>query len=267
VNTLSEKQNLITVKTNAYKMVYRKGFSISETFLLDILQWFPENQNAIHNDRNILKVVDLGGCLTVVKSFKTPDLPSRCIYTFFRASKAKRSFENSLTLKEKGFNVPEPAAFLEFFNHGLLKESFYISEKVAFDCTLHEVVRGQKYSWVEILPLVVEQAYRMHQCGIVHLDFSYGNVLVRQMSDGFDFYFVDLNRLYKGEVSLERGLKSLVRLIENKESLFLVAEKYAQCSQEDPDFIQSRLSEHYERHLRQKRVKSRLKSFLGLGKK
>jgi tRNA A-37 threonylcarbamoyl transferase component Bud32 len=267
VSALSEKQNLITVKTNVCKMMYQKDFSTSETFLLDILQWFPENQNAIHNDRNILKVVDLGGRLTVVKSFKTPHLPSRWIYTFFRSSKAKRSFENSLTLKEKGFNVPEPVAFLEFFNHGLLKESFYISEKVTFDCTLHEVVRGQKYSWVEILPLVVEQAYRMHQCGIVHLDFSYGNVLVRELNNGFGFSLVDLNRLYKGEVSLQRGLKSLVRLIESQESLYLIAEKYAQCSQEDPDVLRSILSEHYERHLRQKRVKSRLKSFMGIGKK
>lgn len=265
--TLAESQDFKTIKTDTCKMVYRQGFDFYKNHFLSILQWFPENKNAIHDDRNILKIIDLGGCQAVVKSFKTPNVLSRWIYTFFRASKARRSLENSLILKERGFNVPEPIAYMEFFNNRLIKESFYISKKIIFDCTLHEVARGQKFTWLEILPFVVEHAYSMHQAGIIHRDFSHGNILVTQTGADFNFSLVDLNRLFIGKVSFNKGLKSLVRLIDGDISLQLVASKYAECGRKDAVAAKAVLQKHYTRHLKKKTIKRNLKSFLGIKKK
>ena len=265
--SLPEIQDSKIIQTSSCRVVFRPEFDASKYNLLNILQWFPENKNSIHNDRNILKIVEFGENVTVIKSFKIPTLFSRLIYTFVRSSKAKRSFENSLVLKNKGFNVPEPLAFLEFFNKGLLKESFYISRKLVFDCTLHEVVRGQKFLWEDILPLVVEQAYCMHQSDIIHRDFSHGNVLVSNSGGRLYFSFVDLNRLYMGHVSFKMGLKSLVRLIDNDQTLEIIAKKYAECGQQDAGYTRMILGKYFSRHQRQKRFKSKLKAYLGIKKK
>lgn len=255
-----------------YNVVCRADFLFFEKELLDFKNWFARDGRVIHADRNVLKSFEstllVGSNLNIVaKCFKTPNPFSRVIYSFFRPSKAKRSFDNSLKLIQAGFSVPLPIAYVECFEQGLLKESFYISEQLKFDCTLHNVYRKQMYDWAEILPLVVKKAYEMHQLGLLHRDFSHGNVLVKKENEEYFFSFVDLNRLYVGPVSFEKGLESLVRLANNEESLQLLATHYAYCAKRDEheafNILSTKLSKHKAYQVRKKNIKNKL----GISKK
>jgi len=61
-----------------------------EDFLLNIKDYFTSNQHTIHKARNELIIIPYEGIETVVKSFKTPNILRRIIYTYLRDSKAKK---------------------------------------------------------------------------------------------------------------------------------------------------------------------------------
>lgn len=266
-----DSQQLVRLSNGACRAYLRPQYSQLKSCVINIKGFFEENGTAIHADRNIIKVFDqslfsdLDEAL-VVKSFKVPHPPGRFIYRFFRDSKAKRSLVNSLYLEQAGFSVPSPVAYTEYFENVLLKESFFVSKKLDYDCTLHEVYRKQLFNWHVILPLVVEQAYRMHSANLMHRDFSHGNVLVKQVDDGYLFSFVDLNRLYIGPVTFKQGLKSLVRLANDDETLALLARYYAQHAGRDESEAFKVLSEFLSKHRSRKKLKQKFKDLLGIKK-
>ena len=230
--------------------------------------WFEQNGKVVHMFRNELKILSDSRLRkdVVIKSFKVPGFFSKLIYSFFRPSKARRSYENSFIFLDKGFQVPYPLAYLEKRKSGLLGKSYFISELVDFDCTLHEVYKREMYDWSEMLPLVVEQAYLMHIAGLVHRDFSPGNVLIRKIGDGYTFSYVDLNRLRMGDVSFGRGLKSLVRLAHDVESQEIIARTYARLSNHGESEAIALMAKTAGRHRFVKEKKSAIKIKLGLAR-
>jgi tRNA A-37 threonylcarbamoyl transferase component Bud32 len=265
-------EQLLSFGNKHCRIVCRPEYLFLKSSLLNFSNWFDENGEAIHADRNILKrfrsslieglQVDL-----VAKSFKVQNPLSAFIYTHLRESKARRSFENSLKLLNAGFSVPEPVAYIECFGKGILKESFYISEAIDFDCTLHEVYREQMFDWRTVVPLVIEQAYLMHASGFMHRDFSPGNILIKEVDGQYQFSFVDLNRLYIGAVSFDEGLKSFVRLANNDELLLLLTKVYSSCAHKDDREAYDILSVYLAKHRLYKERKVKIKKILGLDKK
>ena len=91
-----------------------------EDFLLNIKDYFTSNEHTIHKARNELKIIPYEGVETVVKSFKTPNILRRIIYTYLRDSKAKKSYDYSLKI---GDFTPEPIGYVEFYTNSLLEKS------------------------------------------------------------------------------------------------------------------------------------------------
>lgn len=52
------------------------------------------------------------------------------IYTFFRRSKARRSYEHAVRLRALGIDSPEPIAWSEYRRHGLLSDTYYVSRRL-----------------------------------------------------------------------------------------------------------------------------------------
>lgn len=97
-----------------YKFVLNEEFKNLESFLLNIKQLFSQNANTIHKARNELKVIEYEGLNLVVKSFKVPNLLNRYVYTHFKPSKAKKSYDNAVKLLTLGINTPTPIGYIEF---------------------------------------------------------------------------------------------------------------------------------------------------------
>ena len=69
-------------------------------FLLNIRDSFGSNDQTIHKARNELKIIKYNDMDTIVKSFKVPNLLRRFYYTYFRDTKAKKSYEYSIRLND-----------------------------------------------------------------------------------------------------------------------------------------------------------------------
>ena len=120
-------------------------FKDFEKSILSIKNIFTQSNGTIHKARNELKIIEFGKIKTVVKAFKVPNKLNQLVYAFFRDSKARKSFNNGMRLQKLHINTPTPIGFIEFYQFGLFKESFFISEKLDYLFTIREPLRDLNF--------------------------------------------------------------------------------------------------------------------------
>lgn len=216
--------------------------------------------------RNTIKLFDLGGKTINIKSFKIPHLINKIAYSYFRKSKARRSFEYATTLLEKGIGTPEPIAFFENYDIFGLKDSYYVSEHLECDLTFRELVENPDYPENEIiLRKFVRFSYTLHQKGIEFLDHSPGNTLIKKEKNGdYQFFLVDLNRmLFHKSMSFEARMKNLCRLTHKKEMVTIMSNEYSLISGESEELINKtlwKMTANFQfKFYRKKVIKNKLK--------
>ena len=74
----------------------------------------------LYNGRNQIRLFEVDGEKLVVKRYKKHDIIKTLVYTFFRKNKARRSYENAMSLRQRGFQTPREVAYMECTNSGLL---------------------------------------------------------------------------------------------------------------------------------------------------
>lgn len=201
-----------------------------DTVLQNIKPLFSDNGETIHKARNELKIMELEGIDTVVKAFRIPNIINRFAYAYIRKSKAYKSFHNATELIKRGVSTPEPIGFIEFFDGGLLAESFFISKLFAYDFTMADVRDNPNENKNAILEEFSRFTYALHQKGVLHVDYSGGNILIHEREGGYDFSIVDINRMQFRTVSGYEGLENFNKLWLNEDDLTAIAKSYAQLA-------------------------------------
>jgi len=212
--------------------------------------------------RNDVKVIPLNDLTLVVKSFKLPNIVNQFVYKYIRPSKAKRSFEYASKLQQLGINTPKPIAYIEQFSALGIKESYYISEYLPCDLTFRDLIDQPEYPAHErILREFTKFTSDLHQKGILFLDHSPGNTLIRKENDGYQFYLVDLNRMIFKELSLDERINNFSRLTPKREMIEIMSEEYAKLNQLDFTMVHQKMRaarEHFEQKFsRKKRLKQK----------
>lgn len=216
----------------SHKLILNPKFSNFEETLLNIKHIFNSSDNSIHKARNELKIIDLHGIKCVIKSFKRPHIINKIAYTFFREGKAKKSYLNAMILMELEVNTPEPIGIIEFFNFGLLTDSYFISIYEPYDFTIREVFHHKIENQAEVLKQFVKFTYDIHQKSVWHVDYSLGNILITQLEDGsYKFSLVDINRMEFKTISALDGLKNFNKFwAKDDNDLITIAKEYASLS-------------------------------------
>jgi len=212
---------------NGLHCIIAPEFSEFSPWIRAIKDHFPKNTEVIHEVRNIIKNFDLGDSRITVKAFKVPNCINRFVYAYIRSSKAKRSYENAHLLLARGIKTPKPIAWLEFYECGLLKESYYISLYENFEVTLHGYPIYTKEEQEKLVQEFVQYTVNsLHKNNIWHLDFSPGNILIsRDEHKNFIFSLIDLNRMKETPMNFSKGLNNLAKL--RPEHFPSIAKEYA----------------------------------------
>ena len=113
-----------------FKIVINENYKEFKEFILNIKEYFRENSNTIHKARNELKVINYKDVQTVVKAFKIPNIINQIVYAYFRDSKAKKSYENSIKLINLNINTPMPIGYIEFYRNFLFHIPFSIRKSI-----------------------------------------------------------------------------------------------------------------------------------------
>lgn len=239
-----------------YKSEYTSLIPLFES----IREIFTEDNHSIHKARNELKVIALGDLKTVVKSFKVPHLLNRVVYSFFRQSKADKSYHNALRLQELGISTPAPIAKIEFFKSGLLEESFFISEFFDYDFTIRTPLLEPLEDREAIFRSFAAYTYDLHQKGVWHLDYSPGNILIKRTEEGYLFSIVDINRMEFRPITPIEGCKNFNKLWASDEEIDIMGREYARLSGLDEALAIAEMKRHNDANKQIKNFKKKLKT-------
>jgi len=229
-----------------------------EIFLKNMKIHFTELNNSIHKARNEIKITDFNDESLVIKSFKVPNIINKIIYTFFKSSKAKKSYDNSLKIINF---VPKPIGFIEFKKFALIKDSYFISENFKYDFTIREALLDNSFmDKGKIFKEFAKFTLKLHEAGIFHLDYSPGNILIKKEDTGYIFKIVDINRMQFINLTLNDRLKNFSKLWAKNEDLIIIIKEYAKLFNADETLCIKNAIKYSQAH---KDKKNRKKRFRG----
>ena len=196
-----------------------------QKYLLEHLsESFANSSQILYQKRNTIKLI---GDTFVVKSFAVPSFFKRVFYTIF-SSKARRSFIYGQRL---GNLTPKPVTYVERRKNGLLHESFYISHLSPCKHVLKQVIKDTQYpNRMHIFAEFGRFTASLHEHGIIHTDYSMGNILFEPQEGNSLFQIVDLNRVRFGQkINCRKGCKNFERIDTDQEALISIAKAYAEA--------------------------------------
>lgn len=244
-------------------MTYETNGERTKDFVKNIKTYFDQEDNiVIYDKRNIIKIVEFENRKYVVKSFKIPHLLNQFVYRFFRQSKAKRSFLNTMRLKMMDINTPEPLGYIEFPTQFLFKESFYISELFDFDFEIRAVFSDENFEDRDnILKKFIAFTYKLHQKKVYHIDYSPGNILVKKVNGIYTFSIIDVNRMKFIEFDDDLRMQSLAKLTNNQADNEFMVKEYARVSKINESLLLEKLNMSLSKQRQYLDNKKRLKRF------
>lgn len=221
------------------KYAVNDEFSALREFALDLPETFDRMGSVIQDNRNVIKKITIEQGTFVVKNFRGMYFLNRLMYSFFRKSKAERSFLYSQILNNNGIVTPPPVAWLDCFQWGLLKESYFVSVYYSYP-TFKDILHSNNYKENEafrssLLHQLAAFTFKLHRLNIYHKDFSWGNILIIEKPEGFQFALIDLNRIRFGKVNYKKGLRNFITLEVTEEDMNTLIREYAVLSNQSPE--------------------------------
>lgn len=188
-------------------------FASMDEFVVSLPQLFERGEGeVIYDGRNQLRRFNVEGRSLIVKSFRTPNFVNRIAYGWLRSSKAQRSFEYAARLRSIGIGSPAPVGWLTERSGLLFGRSYYVCLESTLPYTYKDIMAGTLAPDLEhrALEAIGLTTARLHNAGMLHKDYSRGNILFGPAADGsISVEIIDLNRIRFGTVSLEAGLDNL----------------------------------------------------------
>lgn len=155
--------------------------------------------------------------------------------------------------------VPKPIGFIEFEKNSLLHESYFISEHFNYDFTIREPLLDINFEDKEkVFKLFAQFTYKLHQAGILHLDYSPGNILIKKENDNYIFKIVDINRMQFKTLNLNERLKNFSMLWAKDEDMEMIAKEYARISSENVSYCTQKAI-HYSQKLKTLKTLKKIK--------
>ena len=212
------------------KLEINPKYNYLENFVLSLPSRFEKDGTCIYDGRNKIKVFEEAGLTLNVKSYKIPIFLNRIVYTFFRKSKAFRAYSYAFELQRREVETPTPIAYLETRKGGLIHRSFFVSLQFETEGNLREFLdedttnEGKE----ELMDAFANFTAEIHEKGILHIDYSPGNILYKRVGNRYLFSLIDINRMAFRNVSLQEGCYNFRRICGNDDFFTRVATIYAQ---------------------------------------
>ncbi|MDE6301714.1 MAG: lipopolysaccharide kinase InaA family protein [Muribaculaceae bacterium] len=186
----------------------------------------PDGCTVIYEGRNrVVKLCHEDRDINI-KSFRIPHIINRLVYTTLRHSKARRSYENSLRLRNLGFNTPEPLAYVEIHHGPLLGKSYFVSQQLTGFHEMRSFLPGEDID--RLADQLGALIARLHDVGVWVKDFSQGNLLRRlDERNRYDFFMVDLNRMEFDVTDRRKLMKNFRTITEDERFWYKLVKAYA----------------------------------------
>lgn len=248
-----------------------QGDARVETFVENLPERFENEGTMIYNKRNVIKTFELDRNdavlgRVVVKRYKLPVLFQRIVYSFFRPTKAKRSFLHAGVLLERGFHTPAPIAYLEEREGGLFKYGYFVSEADDAPPLVDKLPHEGDFD-ASVAETFAAFVADLHCKGILHHDLNCTNVLYHT-DDGKDtFSLIDINRMTIYPLGKKPARKecyaNLTRFTKRMDILEAVVRAYARvCGWNEQEAVNTAIAAKVQFETQRNRKKAILRALI-----
>jgi tRNA A-37 threonylcarbamoyl transferase component Bud32 len=213
-------------------IVIHSSYEHLRAWIEQLPETFAQQGKVIYDARNQIRMITApDGTETCVKRFRAPKILNSWIYMHWRKPKAVRAYENAVRLCEAGIDTPQPIAYILITDKGLLQESYLVSIKSTLSRTFYEFrhhpLEGNEF----IVRALAQFTAKMHEKGILHKDYSPGNILFDVDKQGqVHFEIVDINRMiFDRPVDIDTACRNFCRLWGKEDFFVLLAKEYAKA--------------------------------------
>ena len=212
-------------KTTTREIFTAPDAHLPENFIPALPDTFHNGGEVIHNARNQIRVYDINGRQVNVKKFCIPPIVNRVLYSWgWRVPKAKKTFLNAAEITRRGFQTPKPYGYIIERAGGLISFSYFISEQVLGKRPIRDAGFDK-----DLIRALAAYTAKLHQSGLMHKDFTPGNILYSVENGKYDFWLVDINRFRCAQkpISLWLVLQNLMQPFHEDEPLKFFVLEYA----------------------------------------
>lgn len=191
----------------------------------------------IHDGRNLIKMFTTPDGLRLnVKRYHRPSPLNALVYSLgLRTPKGIRAYEYPARLASAGFDTPEAVAYIEERHGGIIGFSFFVSVQCGYPHRLYDVIGDTPDHYLPLAKALARLTASLHDSGIMHRDYSPGNILWDMRGGEYVFSLVDINRMAFRHIGMEEGCRNFARLWGPKDFIRTMAREYAACRGLDPD--------------------------------
>lgn len=218
------------------KIILNPKYEHLRPYLIRLEEHFEKDGKEIFRDRNVLRVLEVEGLTLCVKKYALPSLRARLAQRIYKSSKGKKAYFRPLELRERGFESPEPVAFVRYSKGILRAHTYFVCLHSSYRYNLLDALTLPYEERMELVRQFAVFAARLHEGGFLHGDFSSGNILYDNVDGRYHFSLIDTNSMRIGRpVSVEKGCMNLLHLSGDDEFLALLMKEYAIARQVPPE--------------------------------
>ena len=188
---------------------------------------FDTEGEVIYQGRNVLKRFVNEGQRIIVKSYCDAVWFNRIVYRFFRVPKAQRSYEYADLLLDIGVGSPLPIGYNIQYRGLMIGRSYFACLESECPFTYRDFRKRSFDNEKDILLAIADTTSKLHEHGVIHKDYSAGNILFGTFDSKVKVEIVDLNRIRFEKVGMEEGCRNFDRLPGTPEALRIMSDEYA----------------------------------------
>ncbi len=197
-------------------------------FLRSLPLTFDQYGEVLYARRNVIRRITApDGTELNVKRYGVPGWFNRVVYTYLRSSKGWRAYTYPARLLRAGIDTPRPVAYIEQRRGGLIRDSYLVTLQCPYRRNFYEFGNARVADCRDVVAAFARFTARQHEAGILHLDYSPGNILFDRVGEEWRFSLIDINRMRFGPVSIKRGCANFARLWGQKAFFEQLAADYA----------------------------------------
>lgn len=212
------------------KIILNPKYEYLRVFIENLDEHFAAGRS-LKEDRNSIRVCTFGDTELNVKRYHRPRGLQALVYSFLRQPKGLRAYSHAALIRDAGMETPEEVAYVERRRWGFISDTFFVCLQCPYKRRFYEFAEAEMTDEVkQIVERFARETARLHDAGVLHKDYSPGNILFDRCDDGhWHFSLVDTNRLHRGHVDMASGCANFARLWGQIPFFDAIADAYAEA--------------------------------------
>ena len=227
------------------EIILNPKYSHLHDFLAHLEEHYQKGE-IVQDDFNEIRILEVDGLKLSVKKYGQS---MRHRLKFYKMAKGKKAYIGQRLLRERGYESPEPVAFVRYRRRMLTSRTYFITVQSPLRHTLSDLPTLPQEEQKAVVRAFAAYAARFHEDGFIHRNLKTKHVLFDKMGDGYTFALLDANRVHKGRrVDVEKGCANFSRLDCSDENLKILLNEYADVRHADKAACYNTFAQSHEKY-------------------